>query len=155
MSPLKDGMLSIHKALAYARSDVVELFLSVEPLLAQLSYRDNPITHLALVLGGFESFRDQCIACLNALLINGASVEAVDRLGRTILHWTAFYNMAEMSKQLVDRGLGGTRKDYAQMTPADVCIERDNIETLMILVWLCCNCCRLVKCKDCQKKHLF
>jgi hypothetical protein len=131
---LKDGMLSIHKALAFARSDIVELFLSVNPELAQIPFRDNPITHLALVLGGFESFREQCSACLNALLNNGAVVDAVDRLGRTVLHWAAFYNMAEMAKQLIDRGLNGMGTDYAQMTAVDVCIERDNMETLIVLV---------------------
>jgi len=131
---LKDGMLSIHKALAFARNDIVELFLSINPDLAQIPYRDNPITHLALVLGGFENFRGQCTACLNTLLRNNAVIDAVDRLGRTILHWAGFYNMAEMTGQLIDIGLDGMSKDYAQMTVVDICIEKDNIETLIVLV---------------------
>lgn len=134
MTFLKDGMMTIHKALAYARSDLVQLFLAVEPSLAQMSYRDNPATHLALVLGGFESFRDQCAASLTALLNSGANLEAVDRLGRSVMHWTGFYNMAEMTRELLERGANGKRKDYAGMTPADVCVERDNVETLVVLV---------------------
>lgn len=131
---LKDGMQPIHKALTFARNDVVELFLSIEPSTAEIPYRDIPIVHLALSLAGFESYRDQCIKCLDLLLNNGANEHAIDRLGRNILHWTAFYNMTEVTKQLLAKGLDGKEEDYGEMTPIDICIERDNLETLLVFV---------------------
>ncbi len=126
--------MPLHKALMFARSDVVELFLSIETSIAYIPYRDIPITHLALSLAGFESFRDQCTACLIALLNNGANIRATDRIGRTVLHWAAFYNMTSLAEQLLTRGLTFDKEDYGQMTPVDICIEKDHVETLEIFV---------------------
>lgn len=126
-------MLAIHKALICARNDVVELFLSVQPLLAHMPYFDCPTTHLALVLGGFANFHERCMACLDELLKRGASVEAVDRVGRSVLHWAAFYDMGELVGRLVEE-LDAAREDYGGMTPADICVDRDNVQTLTVLV---------------------
>ena len=127
-------MLPVHKALLFARSDVVELFLSVENSIAQIPYRDIPITHLALSLAGFESFQDQCASCLMTLLNNGANVNATDRLGRTVLHWAAFYSMPVLAEQLLARGLDILKEDYEQMTALDICFESDHVETLELFV---------------------
>lgn len=48
----KDGMLPLHKALSFARSDLVSLFLSFDASVCQVPYRDIPLTHLALSLSG-------------------------------------------------------------------------------------------------------
>ena len=48
----REGMLPIHKALLFGRSDVVKLFLEIDETIAQFPYRDIPITHLAIGLAG-------------------------------------------------------------------------------------------------------
>jgi len=131
----KDGMLSIHKALMFARSDIVDKFLSIDENLIQIPYRDIPITHLALSLAGFESFREQCILCLNLLLRYGANVHAVDRVGRTLLHWASFYKMTSLCEMLLARGLKIEKEDYGQMNSIDICISKDNEETLEFFVF--------------------
>jgi len=134
MTFLADGTTLIHKALYYGRNDLVELFLSIQPKLALISNNSYPLTHLALILGGFESYKEQCIACFNALINKGADIEAVDRMGRSVLHWAAFYNMKELVSQLIDKGLDCMKEDYGGMNTVDICVVRDNVETLKILV---------------------
>ncbi len=83
---------------------------------------------------GFESFRYQCSACLITLLKHGANINARNRLGRTVLHLAAFHNMVELAEQLIARGVDVMAEDYSGMTALDVCISRDNVDVLELLV---------------------
>ncbi len=66
-------------------------------------------------------------------------MNALDRLGRTVLHVAAYHNMPELGEQLMTRGADTMAEDYAGMSALDVCICRDNVEFLGLLVsapWL-------------------
>ena len=127
-------MQPLHKALLLARNDIVTLFLSIESSLALIPYKDIPATHLALNCAGFESFRNQCIICLRELINGGATINEKDRLGRTLLHWAAFFNIPGLVKELIQKKIKGYEKDYCRMDPIDICIKEDNWETLKIFV---------------------
>lgn len=83
---------------------------------------------------GFESFREQCTSCCLSLIKSGANPNSTDRLGRTVLHLAAFYNMTNFAEKLIQLHVNIMTVDYNSKLALHIAIERDNAEVLSILV---------------------
>jgi ankyrin repeat protein len=69
-----------------------------------------------------------------ALLNSGGDMMARDRLGRTVLHLAALHNMPVLVEQLLALRIDPLVRDYNNLTPLDVAIDRDHPAILDSLV---------------------
>jgi ankyrin repeat protein len=69
------------------------------------------------------------------LLKYGASVNSIDRLGRTLLHLAADHNMIQLSEALIFQGISVMTRDFNNQLPLHAAIAKDNAEVLQILVF--------------------
>ena len=68
------------------------------------------------------------------LLKNGADIHSVDRLGRTLLHLAALYNMPALGEKLIALHVGIMARDYCSMLPLHLALERDHVAVFQVLV---------------------
>jgi len=93
------GRLPIHNALLHANVDCVRELLAREA--AVEDYRGWPAPHLSVALAGFEAYRGDCVACLQALISAKVDMSARDKRNRTILHLACASNLSPVLQHLL------------------------------------------------------
>lgn len=88
------GRLPIHNALMHANVDCVRELLTREA--AVQDYRGWPAAHLSLALAGFEAYREDCLASLQALISAKIDISGRDKRKRTILHFACASNLSSV-----------------------------------------------------------
>ena len=92
----------------------------------------NECTFLALILGGFNAFKERSHRCLSLILDHyqrrdyeayQTVLQTQDRLGRTMIQVAISHGMGELVKELVERGVKLETTDFEERDSWAVAIE--------------------------------
>ena len=73
------------------------------------------------------------LATIEYLISKGASINTVDRFGRTALHWAVRYNFKEIVEYLLNLNINAEVKDKEGRTAYDIAKAAVNLDLITIL----------------------